>query len=384
MRIVEAWGDLIRDGWRRFRRAWGWVLGEYVGLAVLIALGLAWTRVPEKYGWQVALTLVLPVVVLAAFLWLQAGLIRGFSAPGWSAEETAEKEVDEAHDKEDAENARPKWVPIAWGATTLLLWLAIGWLLWELLDTFDGHVFDWSAYLNSKFGPNARAHWASYANLSRDLSWAGWALRWVVVPGLLIPLGCGSAAWGIIRLPWRRAMRQWVSWKWWPLVILWAVIGEAWPQTWFESQPYGSVHAQVWRVMLKMAAAYLLAVTSWMELLGWGAMLLNPRPRTRMDEQVLTLGLGAPVRAIPFEELLSEEPDQEGGRAAASAKLGETNADAAASEPSGEASGSAAAPEPGTAAPQGSGAIGSEAAKPEDGAVGRPLPRGSSNGGGHA
>ena len=280
MNIVAA----IHDGWERLRRAWVWVLGEYVGIAALIAIGLVWTRIPEKNGWQVALTLAVPVLIAAGFLWLQAGLVRGLLPAAMPAEV-----------KDDEEDADSRWVPIAWGAATLLLWIAIGWALWVLLDLFDSRVSQWASYLNSKFDPHARTHWASYAHLSRDLYWAEWASRWAVVPGLLVPLGVCSAAWGLLRLPWRRAVALWVSWKWWPVVIAWALIGEAWPQRWFASDPYGTVRAQVWRVGLKLAAAYLLAVTGWVKVLGWGAMRVNPPPRASKDGAFLTLGLEAPA-----------------------------------------------------------------------------------------
>ncbi|HTX76464.1 MAG TPA: hypothetical protein VMD29_09685 [Terracidiphilus sp.] len=333
MSVFEAWGGLIRDGWGRFRRAWGWVLAEYVGVAALIALGLLWTRVPEKHGWQVALTFALPVVVAAAFLWLQAGLVRGFLQPAVAVEEAEQEYGDE-----DA-----KWVPIAWGAATLLVWVAIGWALWLLLDKFDDYIYGWAGYLNSKFDPHSRARWASYASLSRDLQWAEWALRWVIVPGLLIPLGVCSAAWGLLRLHWRRALAVWGSWKWWPVVAAWALLGEWWPQTWFTAEPHGAVRAQIWRVGLKLAAAYLLAITGWVKVLGWGAMLVNPRPRSRMDEPVLTLGLGAPTRPIAADALAGETSSEE-------------TVDAAALEDSSER--------------------GAGSSKSEDDVVGRPLPRG--------
>lgn len=351
MSVFEAWGGLIRDGWGRYRRSWGWVLGEYLGLAVLIALGLAWTRIPEKNGWQVVLTVGLPVVVMAGFLWLQAGLMRGFLPPAVGMEEEKEDEGEEA-----------KWVPIAWGAATLLLSVAIGWVLWGLIDRLDDHIFSWAAYLNSKFGANARVRWASYANLLRDLQWAEWALRWVVVPGLLIPLGVCSAAWGVLRLRWRRALAVWTAWKWWPVVAAWALIGEAWPRTWFETSPHGTVQAQIWRVGLKLAVAYLLAVTGWIKVLGWGAMLVNPRPRSRMDEPVLTLGLRAPAKPLEIDPGEAEEVLRD---PAPHLRVDQaTSADVAL-----EAKGAAgAAPEDGAPEPK----------------LGRPLPRGGEDGGGNA
>ncbi|HWE85304.1 MAG TPA: hypothetical protein VG267_10200 [Terracidiphilus sp.] len=394
MSVFEAWGGLIRDGWGRFRRAWGWVVGEYVGLAVLIALGLLWTRVPEKYGWQVALTLGLPVVVAAGFLWLQAGLIRCFLPPAVGMEEAEEDEEDEEQ----------RWTPIALGAVTLLLWIAIGWVLWGLIDRLDDHIFSWAGYLNSKFGATARVRWASYANLSRDLQWAEWALRWVIVPGLLIPLGVGSAAWGLLRLPWRRAAGLWLSLTWWLVVVAWALIGEWWPQTWYAADPQGTVHAQMWHVGLKLAAAYLLAVTGLVKVLCWGAMLVNPRPRNPMDEPVLSLGLsggrsvGGDEAAEPVRDEdgpdrrraerrpggflslgLSEEP-AEGGIPA----LGPLREEASPAEEVGRAE-----VKPAEAAPGGGFVEEPPKAVPaepehEDGVVGRPLPRGGEDGGGNA
>lgn len=305
MNLTATWTDMLRDGLARLRRGWIWVIGEYLGLSMLIALGLLWTRIPEKNGGQVTLTLALPVLIAAGFLWLQAGFVRGFLQPATDAAEATEHVGDQ----------QQVWVPFAWGAATLLVWIVIGWVLWVLLDRFDDRIWQWAAYLNSKFDLHARGRWASYAHLSRDLGWAEWVLRWVVVPGLLVPVAVCSAAWGILRLPWRRTAGLWVSWKWWPVVIAWALIGEAWPQTWFDSQRQGTVREQVWRVGLKLAAAYLLGVTAWVKVLGWGAMRVNPGQRARKDEPFLTLGLETQVR--PAAEIradkLSDGPAAGGG-----------------------------------------------------------------------
>ena len=249
------------DWLSRVRRAWMWIMLEIVGVALLIALGLLWTRIPEKNAGQVLLTILLPAVVIAGFVMLQAGTFRAFLRPGSRGD--------------DGDRTR---ISLGWGAATLVIWIALGWVLWALLDRFDDHVWSWAAYLHSRYGANARAHWASFEHLSRDLNWAGWTLRWVIVPGLLIPLGC-SAAWGLRRLPWRRVLRLFIDWRWWPAVLACALVGEAWPQTWFEGPPHGTVHEQITRVIFKLAAAYLLAMVCWVKLLGWVAMLLDGGPR---------------------------------------------------------------------------------------------------------
>jgi hypothetical protein len=87
-----------------------------------------------------------------------------------------------------------------------------------------------------------------------------------------------------------------------------ALVGEAWPQTWFSADPHGSVHEQVTRVIWKLIAAYLLAMVCWVKLLGWTAMLLDDAPRRGGDG-----GEPVPVPAIespPSAELSLPDADQ--------------------------------------------------------------------------
>jgi hypothetical protein len=256
--VLKRLRGLIADWLVRVKRAWIWIVLQFVGVALLIALGLLWTRIPDRHFWQVGLTLLVPMLVAAGFVGLQAGTFRGFLHP--------------------TPSGGTRRVALAWGAGTLVIWIAIGWVLWSLLDRFDDSIWSWAEYFSSKAGPYAREHWASFEHLSRDLHWAGWMLRWVIVPGLLMPLAC-SAAWGLRRLPWRRVLRLYIDWRWFPAVLACALIGEAWPSTWFEAEPHGSVHEQVTRVVWKLVAAYLLAMVCWVRLLGWAAMLLDDAPR---------------------------------------------------------------------------------------------------------
>ena len=367
MRVFEVWGDLIRDGIARLKRAWPWMVAQFVGLALLISLGLLWTRIPEKYSWQVALTFVLPAAMLYGFLVLQAGTLRA-----WLRPEVADT-TEEATDSDDEEAREPRRVWLGWGALTLVLWIALGWAAWIGLDRADAQTYQWAAYLNSKLSPHARATWGSFDHMNRDLESALWALRWIVVPGLLIPLACCTAAWGLLRTPWRRGLRVLARWKWWPVVAIWALLGEAWPQTWFNGEPHGTVHAQVWRVLLKLAGAYLLAVLGWNKALGWSAMLVDPRPRTMLDEPYLRLGLSGPATPSEIVAPVEEEPDTI-GRSERRPFLGlglteePTPAEPAApieNEPAAE--------------------IGSEPEPPSsDGIVGRPLPKGGEDAGGNA
>jgi hypothetical protein len=226
-----------------------WLALQFAGLALLIACGVLWTRIPEKQFWQVLLTLLVPLLIAGAFLWLQGGTIRAML-------------------RQPEGDRTGEGISIVWGSATLLLWIVIGWMLWTLVDRFDDHIYNWAGYLNSRFDADYRSHFLTFEHLSSWLSKTSWLLRWVVVPGLLLPLGV-SAAFGLRRTPWKCVMRVWINWRWWPMLLVLTLIGQAWPATFFDTDPHGTVQAQVWRVILKISAAYVLAVWCWTVALAW-------------------------------------------------------------------------------------------------------------------
>lgn len=263
------------------RRLWlarGWCTTQVVGLALLLLLGIGWTRIAEKHWWQVLLTLLIPLLLLAALLLLQAGTVRSMTRPL-----PVECEIE----------GEP--VSIAWGAATLLLWVAVALLVWWLLDKFDDQITPWSGYLNSKFGSGARAKLATEDHIAWLLNYVERALRWVILPGMLVPL-MFSAQSGLRKLPWSAAIRVWLNWRWWPGVLVAALVGVAWPVSFFTAEPHGSVTAQVWRVMLKVTAGYLFTVASWVALLAWAMTLFRGTGADMRDDSGDLLGVGVRLR----------------------------------------------------------------------------------------
>jgi len=96
------------------------------------------------------------------------------------------------------------------------------------------------------------------------------------VPAKVIPFAAASAQWGW-RLPFQRVMRMLWNWRWWAGVVLAAVVGVWLPGKFFAAMPAGTVSAQIWHVGLKLAGAYVLAVGSWVMLLGWEAAVFGRR-----------------------------------------------------------------------------------------------------------
>jgi hypothetical protein len=255
-RFFARTGSLLAGAWKRLVRARVWMAAQFVGVALLIVAGLAWTRIPEKHAGQVLLTMLMPILIAAGFMLLQSGTMRSMLR-----RLTAESLPESTR------------VMLIWGATTLLLWIALGWLFWIQVDRFDDRIFAWSGYLNSRFGAHARSHFATFEHFVVWLGWAAWLLRWVFVPGLMLPLAC-SASFGLRRMPWKRVAAVWLDWRWWPAVLVLALVGQAWPVAFFDGMPHGTVHAQVWRAIFKVFSAYILAVGCWVVSLAWVATLL--------------------------------------------------------------------------------------------------------------
>jgi hypothetical protein len=246
--------NLFKDLMRRLLRSRGWIAAQFGGSLLLILLGLAWTRLPEKHLWQVALSLLLPLLLIAAFLTLQAATMRRMAG-----------ESDERSS-------------LALGAASLLVWVLVGWAAWLLLNWCDDQFETWASFLNSKAPAHWRAKLLTEAHIQHWLILLEWVCRWIVVPAKVIPYAVASAQWSW-RLPWRRALRLLWNWRWWLGVVVAALGGVLLPSHFFNGTPHGTASAQLWAVGLKLTGAYLLAVCFWVLLLAWVAALFGRQSR---------------------------------------------------------------------------------------------------------
>jgi hypothetical protein len=281
----------MNDLLRRLRASFGWVAAQFWATPLIALAGVGWTRVPERHAWLVGLTLLLPLLMLAAVLVLEAGTMRSFLG-------------------QDERRVR-----FAVGALTLLVWIAVVGILWFILDWCDDQIPQWASYLNSRASANARARFFTYEHITTWLSVLEWIFRWIVVPAKVIPHALASAQWGW-RLPWRKLLRMILNWRWWIGAVIASLMGVLLPSYFFNGAPHGSVTHQVWAVILKVAGAYLLAIVSWVLLLAWAAVLLM-----RDERKLETLGddalVAAPVGSGPLGEnsvkLALPESDNDAG-----------------------------------------------------------------------
>jgi len=278
--------NYLIDALRRIGQAKGWVAAQFWATLLIVLAGVGWTRVPEKHAWQVGATLLLPLVMLAALLVLETGTMRGLF-------------------KED------RRVRFTVGALTLLVWIAVVWIAWAILDWCTNHIPLWASYLNSRASARARAQVFTYPRILLWLTALVWIFRWIVVPAKVIPHAIASAQWGW-RLPWRRLFRMLLNWRWWLGAVVAALLGVLLPSHFFAHMLQGTPRHQVGMELFRLAAAYLLAIASWVLLLAWAAVLLN-----RNESGAAQHGDDAmhvvPVGSGPFKEDSVKLPLPESG-----------------------------------------------------------------------
>lgn len=242
--------NYFKDLLVRLRQNRRWVAAQFIGTPLLILIGIAWTRLPEKHLWQVALSLIVPLIVAISALELTAGTMRSLA------------------------NDDGKRIKLVWGAVTLLLWIAVIWVSWAILDWCDDRIPQWAGYLNSQAPAYARAKLLTYEHFVLWMTFLEWIFRWVIVPAKVIPYAMATAQSGL-RLPLRRVLRIIWNWRWWVAVVVAALLSIWLPGLFFAGEPHGTVSAQIWHVTLKLVVSYLLLVGSWVLLLGWTAVLFG-------------------------------------------------------------------------------------------------------------
>ncbi|MGH9562730.1 MAG: hypothetical protein ACRD3S_14865, partial [Terracidiphilus sp.] len=135
---------------RRIGHARAWVAAQFWATPLIVLAGVGWTRVPEKHAWQVGITLLLPLAIVAALLVLHAGTMRSLF---------------------DRQERRTQF---AVGALTLLVWVAAVWIAWSVLDWCGDQTWLWANYLNSRAPAHVRSKLFTYEHLQLDLTILIW------------------------------------------------------------------------------------------------------------------------------------------------------------------------------------------------------------------
>ncbi|MBZ5705890.1 MAG: hypothetical protein LAN63_11085 [Acidobacteriia bacterium] len=224
-----------------------WLL-QFLLNPVLLALGVWWLTIPEAHIWQLGLSVVLAFVVVVGMLWLQAGTLVYFAG-----EQTPGAAFG---------SVRRKLVAFATWVLAMAVCLC-------LVESWSAKAYQYASYLRSVLPLALRRH-VSESQMDSSVNLLFWALFWIIVPGLLLPLGLQMAKRGFRGLGnggWRAWARTVASREYWPAVIVLALVGVSLPQEFIGWVPkMSSVSGQAASMVLRFLAAWLLAVTAWVVL----------------------------------------------------------------------------------------------------------------------
>jgi hypothetical protein len=219
---------------------------------VVIALTFAgWLNYLDvATGFSVFLTIFVGLILVLAVLWLFGGTLNYFT---------------DADADPHAGMAKPfkkalKHLP------ALLIFGAIYWCILWLLGKLDDYQYAFPGYLRSEFPAWLRRHISEPAMDDFYLGFLGF-LRWVVVPGLLLPLGLLCAGLGF------RGFISFRSWggilrrlAYWMVLIVAAILGvyvNSKILHWPPNPDTSLARQEVW-FGLRLFVAYFLAVLSWL------------------------------------------------------------------------------------------------------------------------
>ena len=260
---MKIWYSLSATLLSACRYPWIWLL-QFVGNIVLAVIAALWFQIGVGTSWSLLFQLLIAVFVIMGMLLLQSGTLNYFSNL--------------------ADNKAVKLVPTFKNALRHLLafalWTAIFCMLFYFLEKLGDYQSQFAGYLRSEFPAWLRRHISEPA---MDNSYAGFVgfLKWVVLPGLLLPFGLLSATIGfrglIMFRSWWRAVR---NLAYWIVLIVAAIIGVYCTgkivSQWRLDPKTATLGGEEVFVVFRFLFAYLLALFSWFWVC---AMLARARPQ---------------------------------------------------------------------------------------------------------
>lgn len=250
---------LMRDSLRSTFKPRGLWLAEFFGNPLIVLLALVWLQLPET-GFGLALTVLLGTVIVVAFLAL-AGATLAWFADHHAGESATLRGAF-------AKGLRNFWLLGIWGMA------ALAWC--HVIDWAEGYRYQFPTYVRSELPMWLRVH-VSEAQLLWIFLAVLAAAFWVAMPAVGLPPAAQLAARGFRGFG-REGFRAWgrsiKSWQYWVAIALAAVVGVWLPTLLIALRPMerlttptvqaSSLSWQMTSLVLRMLAAYALALLAWM------------------------------------------------------------------------------------------------------------------------
>jgi hypothetical protein len=262
---MARWSSL-RDALTLSLKSWQLWLVQFAGNAIIIALFLGWLQVPEAHWWQLLFQALLILALIAAVLVLHGGTLAYFQS---------------AH-----ENRTAQLVPAFQTALKHVLALAVCVFLLHFAWGWSGHLYNFQTsfpgYLRSEF-PAWLRRMISEPALDNTYTFLLFVLRWVILPGLLLPflLFCAEKGFrGLIAFrDWGKTVR---NLAYWVALIVAAIVGVYFVEVvmgWRLDPTTSTFRGEQASFVMRQLLAYLLALFSWLfvaSMLGRAGRVAQP------------------------------------------------------------------------------------------------------------
>lgn len=234
-----------------------WLL-NLLGNAAILASWYWWLLIPDAHRWQVAWTVVQALLTIAFVLWLRAGSVAWFRVSEFRTQEAL------------APAFRRGWRH----ALPLAIWFAVFAVAAWIIISAGNYAPQFSVWIRQKVnaGPTPR-------NVMRDTDRLLFALLWIVLPAVWIPIATTIAVVGLSGAHIRRSLRVLRQPVYWLLFCLLMALAAWVPYklvTWVPE--LSTLQQQVWSAGLRFVAAYIVMITA-----GLGLMWVAGERTDRED-----------------------------------------------------------------------------------------------------
>jgi len=142
-------------------------------------------------------------------------------------------------------------------------------LLWTLMDRADSYSELLPAYIRSMM-PAALRRYITLTFLQYPYAWIAFAVRWLVLPGLILPFTLAAAEMGF-RAFWRAGFAMWKRAVWclryWLVLALAILVGVIATQAiiaWTPNFDTSTLGHETFSVVVRVICAYALGLWAWM------------------------------------------------------------------------------------------------------------------------
>jgi len=269
---VTLWKSLSASFLSALRYPRVWLL-QFFGNIAIFLLFIAWLNFPDSYWWYLLFSFLVAVLMVVSVVALYGGTLNFY----W----------DKCEDKNAGLIKAFKRALRLQNLLAFAICVALFGLLFGLVGKLYNYQYSFPGYLRSEFPAWLRRLISENTMDNLYVGFVGF-LRWVVMLGLLLPLGLLSADKGfrgfIMFRTWWHTVR---NWAYWIVLILAALVGVYCTgkiMGWLLDPKTATLGGEKTSLSFRLFFAYLLALFSWL----WACSMLaraRPHPEPPAESQ---------------------------------------------------------------------------------------------------